>query len=115
MKKILIVDSSAASRATTEIILSTSFETFCAATGEQAVEIFRTQNPDAVLSQVWLADMMGVELLKKFRATFGEKIPFVFTGDDSDEVKTLDNGAADFIREPFAPEILICRLEKILT
>ena len=115
MKKILIVDSSAASRATTEVILSTCFETFCAATGEQAVEIFRAERPEIILSQVWLADMTGVELLKKIRATFGEKIPFVFTGDDSDEVKALASGATDFIREPFAPEILICRLEKIST
>jgi len=113
MKKILIVDSSAASRATTEIILSTCFETFCAATGEQAIEIFRAENPDAVLSQVWLADMTGVELLKKLQAMFGKNFPFIFTGDDSDEVKALKSGATDFIREPFAPEILICRIEKV--
>ena len=116
MKKILLVDSSEVTRQVTEIILSNMYGIFCASTGTEALEIFREVRPDLVLSQVRLSDMTGIELLRKLQSEFGEKIPFVMTGiDDASETESeaLDGGAWDFVRIPFAPEILLCRLEKV--
>ena len=116
MKKILLVDGSEVTRQSTEIILSTMYGTFCATTGTEALEIFREVRPDLVLSQFHLSDMTGVELLHKLQAEFGEKIPFVLTGiDDASETESeaAKSDAWDFVRIPFAPEILLCRLEKV--
>ena len=117
MKTVLLVDSSQVSRQFTETILSTTHATICAATGAQAIEIFREVNPDVVLSKFRLSDMTGVQLLRELQAQFGEKIPFVLTDSDNGtdtERDALQGGAWDFVRIPFAPEILICRLEKVL-
>ena len=117
MKTVLLVDSVEVSRQFTETILSTTHATICAATGAQAIEIFREVRPDAVLSQIRLSDMTGVQLLRELQARFGEKIPFVLTGIDNgtdSERDALQGGAWDFVRIPFAPEILLCRLEKVL-
>ena len=117
MKKILLVDGVEVTRQFTEIILSTMYETICASTGEEALKIFRENRPDLVLSRFRLADMTGAELLNKLQAEFGEIIPFVMTGSDNGsdtEELAIKSGAWDFIRHPFAPEILLCRLEKVL-
>lgn len=117
MKKILLVDDSEVTRQFTEIILSTMYETFGASTGEEGLKIFREVRPDLVLSKVFLSDMSGAELLNKLQSEFGEIIPFVMTGIDNaseTESEALKSGAWDFIRIPFAPEILLCRLEKVL-
>ena len=117
MKKILLVDGSQVTRQFTEIILSTMYGTFCATTGTEAIEIFREVRPDLVLSQFRLSDMTGAELLNKLQVEFGEMIPFVMTGIDNasdTESEALKSGAWDFVRIPFAPEILLCRLEKVL-
>ncbi|MBR1806762.1 MAG: response regulator [Selenomonadaceae bacterium] len=117
MKTVLIVDSVEVSRQFTEMVLSNMFATICAATGIDALEIFREVRPDVVLSKFRLSDMTGVQLLRKLQAQFGEKIPFVLTDIDNGtdtERDALQGGAWDFVRIPFAPEILICRLEKVL-
>ena len=117
MKKILLVDDVEVTRQFTEIILSTMYETFCASTGADAVKIFRENRPDLVLSKVNLSDMTGAQLLRELQTEFGEIIPFVMTGIDNasdTERQALQSGAWDFIRIPFAPEILLCRLEKVL-
>ena len=117
MKKILLVDNVEVTCQFTEIILSNMYETVCASTGEEALKIFRETRPDLVLSRVRLTDMSGAELLNKLQVEFGEIIPFVMTGIDNaseTESEALKSGAWDFIRIPFAPEILLCRLEKVL-
>ena len=117
MKKILLVDGTEVSRQFTQIILSTMYETICASTGAEAIELFRDESPDAVLSKNLLPDMTGAQLQRELQAQFGEVIPFVLTGaDDASETESeaLKSGAWDFIRIPFAPEILLCRLEKVL-
>ena len=117
MKKILLVDGTEVSRNFTEIILSTMYETICASTGAEAIELFRDERPDVVLSKTLLSDMTGEQLLRELQAQFGEVIPFVLTGIDNasdTERQALQSGAWDFIRIPFAPEILLCRLEKVL-
>ena len=114
MKTLLLVDSTKIRRQVTETILSNMYATICAATGVEAVEIFREVQPDVVLSQFRLSDMTGAQLLRELQAQFGETISFVLTGLDVDEAEALQSGACDFVREPFAPEILICRIEKVL-
>ena len=117
MKKILLVDGTEVSRNFTQIILSTMYETICASTGAQAIKLFRDERPDVVLSKTLLSDMTGEQLLRELQAQFGEVIPFVLTGIDNasdTERQALQSGAWDFVRIPFAPEILLCRLEKVL-
>ena len=97
MKKILIVDNMEVGRQFTETVLSTMYETFGASNGEEALKIFRESRPDLVLSKVYLSDMSGAELLNKLQVEFGEIIPFVLTGADTDretKVEALKSGAS---------------------
>ncbi|MBR6901864.1 MAG: response regulator [Synergistaceae bacterium] len=74
--------------------------------------------PDLCLLDVKMPDMNGFETLKALRASKkGKDLPVVFlTADESERSETmgLSLGAMDFIKKPFAPEVLILRAQHII-
>ncbi|MCR5046040.1 MAG: response regulator transcription factor [Treponema sp.] len=84
------------------------------ATGEEAFLALRGRAPEAVLLDLNLPGMSGMEFLKKFRASYKESIPIIIvSARDSDEdiITALDLGADEFVTKPFSPRVLIARLE----
>lgn len=117
MKKILIVDDMEVPLMITENMLAGQYETFCALSAAEAMEIYRKEKPDMILSDFRMPGMTGYDLQIALQNEFHKKIPFMFmTADKSDEVesKGFDNGAMDFIRKPFKPEVLLRRVANIL-
>ncbi len=70
--------------------------------------------PDLFLLDIHLPDVNGFEMLKQIRTDpVHRNIPVIFlTGDDDIKTETagLHAGAADFIRKPFAAEVLLKRV-----
>ena len=117
MQKILIVDDMAVSLMIVENILSGQYETVCASSGQEAIELYRKENPDMVLSDLRMPGMTGFELQQTLQKEHKETIPFMFmTADHDEEIETagFDNGAMDFIRKPFRPDVLLRRIGNIL-
>ncbi|MBR1396382.1 MAG: diguanylate cyclase, partial [Selenomonadaceae bacterium] len=117
MKKILIVDDMIVSLMMTENILATQYTTFCASSGQEAIEIYRQERPDMVLSDLRMPGMSGYELQSTLQEEYNQIIPFMFMTADHDEEtesKGFDNGAMDFIRKPFRPDVLLRRVANIL-
>jgi len=116
-KKILIVDDMEVSLMMTENMLATEYQTFCATSGMQAMEIYRKEKPDMILSDLRMPGMSGYELQLALQEEFHEVIPFMFMTADHDEEtesKGFENGAMDFIRKPFKPDILLRRVANIM-
>lgn len=117
MKKILIVDDMMVSLMMTENMLADNYETFCASSGKEAIEIFRKEKPDMVLSDLRMPGMTGYELQLALQQEYHKVIPFMFmTADHTEETesKGFDNGAMDFIRKPFRPDVLLRRVANIM-
>jgi len=117
MNKILIVDDMLVSLMITENMLAGQYETFCASSGKEAMEIYRRERPDMVLSDLRMPGMSGYELQQALEKEFREPIPFMFmTADHDEETESqgFDNGAMDFIRKPFRPDVLLRRVSNIL-
>ena len=117
MKKILIVDDMLVPLMMTENMLAGHYQTFCAQSAAEAMEIYRKELPDMILSDFRMPGMTGYDMQIALQNEFHRKIPFMFmTADKSDEVesKGFDNGAMDFIRKPFKPEVLLRRVANIL-
>ncbi|MBE5825712.1 MAG: diguanylate cyclase [Butyrivibrio sp.] len=115
--KILIVDDEKISLRMTQHILSSEYETVCATNGKDAIEIYKTERPDLVLSDLRMPKIDGFELHKKLQETYGKQIPFMFmTADKDDEAesKGFAIGALDFIRKPFRADVLLRRVSNIL-
>ena len=74
--------------------------------------------PDLILLDVHMPDINGFDVLKQLKTDpVYRNVPVVFlTGDDDIKTETagLHAGAADFIRKPFAAEILLKRVSNII-
>src|SRR5205823_9342739 len=82
------------------------------ATGAEALAIVRTQPPpDAVLLDVALPDLSGVEVARRLRA--GSNVPIIMLTarrSESDKITGLDAGADDYVTKPFSPGELLARI-----
>ncbi len=117
MTKILIVDDEEMMLMVTKRILSANYEVICASSGKDALEMFEKEKPDMILSDLLMPEMDGFEMHKLLQEKYGKKIPIMYmTADDNAELegKGFDLGAADFIRKPFRPDVLLKRVENIL-
>ena len=84
--------------------------------GRALLEFVKENRPDLILLDVEMPEMDGFETLEGLKTMDAEvaEIPVIFlTGrdDQAAETKGLKLGAMDFIRKPFAPEILCMRVK----
>ena len=117
MKKILIVDDELMMLKMADRILSERYETVCASSGAEAMELFEREKPDMVLSDLHMPKMDGYELHRNLQEMSGEPVPVMFmTTDASDQSESMgfDVGAADYIRKPLKAEVLLRRINNIL-
>ena len=117
MKKILIVDDQTITLKMTTHILQTQYHTVCALCGSEAIEIYKRERPDMILTDLHMPEMSGFELQNTLQDMYAEQIPIMFmTSDGSEEAesRSFENGAVDFIRKPFRADVLLRRINNVL-
>lgn len=113
--KILIVDDEEIIvRLLSMSLRSDGYETFCAYSGEQGLEVFKSESPDIVVTDIKMPGMDGLELLKKIKEIDAEKEVIIVTGhgDIDSTITALQLGASDFINKPVRDEALAIALER---
>ena len=117
MKKILIVDDDRDLRLSLRDILeSNGFSSAMASSGRLAVELFRQDRPDAVLLDLNMPDMNGIETMGELKR-IDPDIPIIFVtgfGDIPTAVETIKQGAYDFIVKPPKYDRLILTLNRAI-
>ena len=86
-----------------------------AGTGADALRIAASHPPDAVLLDLGLPDMDGVEVARRLREW--SAVPIVVLsarGREGDKIEALDAGADDYVTKPFAIGELTARLRAAL-
>ena len=84
--------------------------------GLEALDYLAVSPYDAVILDIMLPGLSGIEVLKRIRAE-GNRVPVLFlTARDGvdDRVKGLDCGADDYLVKPFAFEELLARIRVML-
>lgn len=117
MAKILVVDDAAFMRMRCKKLLSQSgFEVIEAATGAQAVEVYKESRPDAVLLDITMPDMDGLTALKELKKLDPNvKVAMVSAmGQQSVVMEALKSGAKDFLVKPFDPDRVLATVRKML-
>ena len=111
--RILVVDDeSAIRRALRPPLVELGFQVAEASRGEEALQMLRTTTFDAVLLDVNMPGIGGVETLRRIRA-FAPRLPILMlTVRDKEEekVEALDLGADDYVTKPFSTRELIARV-----
>lgn len=82
------------------------YEVFTAETGEDGIEIFKTELPDIVLLDMHLPGMSGIDVLQTIKKLNKDAIVIIITahGDIQTAVSVIKSGAYDFIEKPFELE-----------
>ncbi|MDI6727833.1 MAG: sigma-54 dependent transcriptional regulator [Thermodesulfovibrionales bacterium] len=79
------------------------YEVFTAESGEEGLEVFRTELPDIILLDIHLPGISGLETLEAIRKINKEVIVVIITahGDIETAVSAIKLGAYDFVEKPF--------------
>ncbi len=91
---------------------------FAAESGEEGLEIARKKIPDAILLDLMLPGISGLEVLRQIRAdrTLAH-IPVMIVsalGEETDVVVGLEMGADDYMSKPFNAAVLLARTHALL-
>ena len=115
--RILVVDDEPAVRDSLRRALALEgYEVELAADGGEALRLLATSSPDAIVLDLLMPGVDGLEVCRRLRAG-GDQVPIlILTARDSvgDRVTGLDAGADDYLVKPFALEELLARLRALL-
>jgi two-component system phosphate regulon response regulator PhoB len=100
------------------ILWKEGYEVFCAASGEEALDLARREKPDLILLDLMLPGIDGYKVcsvLKKDPATSDILVIMVTAKKRMEEIVLgLKDYADDYVTKPFEPQILLARIQALL-
>lgn len=91
------------------------FVVLTAADGNTAVQLARTRNPDAIVLDLGLPGLDGLDVTRSLRRD--SSVPIIMLtarADESDKIVGLEIGADDYLTKPFSPKELVARVRAVL-
>lgn len=87
--------------------------------GQEALEKIRTYNPDIVITDLMMPRMDGIELVEQIRRDFETShLPVIMLTakqTPEDRILAMKYGADGYITKPFSMELLLARIDNLLT
>ena len=116
MTRVLIVEDERGLRRALDINLKAhGYEVSLASDGQSALSMAAHEPPDAIVLDLGLPDMDGVEVCRQIRETLNVPILVLSArGAEGDKVGALDAGADDYVTKPFGAEELLARIRASL-
>lgn len=115
MKRVLIVDDSRTMREMISFTLKGKYETIESFDGVDAIDKFKSNKIDMVITDLNMPNMDGITLIKELRKL--SKVPIItLTTESSNEKKDLGKqaGASGWIIKPFVPDKLLSVIQKLI-
>jgi DNA-binding NtrC family response regulator len=116
-KRVLVIDDEPAMTEWLKILLEhAGYEVRTALIGARGEEIFKSWRPDAVVTDMMLPDVDGVDLLAKLKQTNTETEFIVISGHGSipKAVDAIKAGASYFLEKPIEADGILALLEKAI-
>jgi len=116
-RHILVVDDEEDVRETLHSVLkSMNYIPYVAAGGAEALETIKNNKIDVVLSDLYMPEMDGIELLKRVRARDKNIIFLMITAHPTIEtaVEAIKKGAYDYLTKPFHIEEVRLKISRAL-
>jgi two-component system, OmpR family, KDP operon response regulator KdpE len=113
---ILVVDDEPAIlHALTSALTARGYRVRQAVNGQSAIDMVAADPPDAVVLDLRLPDIDGVEVCRQLRTS--SNVPIIVLsadGLDQRKVEALDEGANDYVTKPYSTPELLARLRAVL-
>jgi two-component system KDP operon response regulator KdpE len=115
-ERILLIEDDPQMRRFLRVTLqSRNYDLIESSTGEDGLAQAATRNPDAILLDLGLPDIDGLEVTRRLREWSGVPIIVLSArGQENDKIKTLDAGADDYLTKPFGAGELLARIRVAL-
>ncbi|HVV35327.1 MAG TPA: response regulator [Acidimicrobiales bacterium] len=112
MSRVLVVEDDLRILKTLEVNLhARGYDVDVAATGERALQLAARKHPDAVILDLGLPAMDGLDVVRGLRGWTAVPIVVLSArGSESSKVEALDLGADDYVTKPFGMDELLARL-----
>jgi DNA-binding response OmpR family regulator len=116
MRILLVEDNARLAEAITESLYKAGFEVDAIEEGGDALAVARSQAYDAIVLDLGLPDMDGMEVLESLRDLKNAVPVLILTarGELSDKILGLNTGADDYMIKPFEVDELIARIKVLL-
>ncbi len=112
-KRVLVVDDEPRLRAFVEIKLRLSgYEVIMAASGQEALDLVQSENPDIMLLDIIMPGMNGFEVLRRLH-TFRELPVIALSANPDTANEAMSLGANAFIAKPFDPDELVRKIREL--
>lgn len=115
-KKILVVEDEPKIATLVKAYLQKAgFAVQVAQDGQQALSLFKAEQPALVILDLMLPDMDGMDVARALRKT--SSVPIIMLTarvEESDRVAGLELGADDYVVKPFNPRELVARVRAVL-
>lgn len=99
-------------------LLKAGYAVSCATSGEEGLELARTEQPDLLLLDLMLPGIDGMEVCRTLRSEPATAdLPIIMVtakGEEADVVTGLELGADDYVTKPFSPRVLLARIQAVL-
>lgn len=116
-KKILVVDDEQDVRETLESVLAKlEYEPIVAASGKEALDLMKKNKIDIILSDLYMPEMDGIELLKRVKTENRNIVFLMITAHPTIEtaVDAIKKGAYDYLTKPFHIDEVKMKLNRAL-
>ena len=117
MAKVLVVDDAQFMRMrAVKLLTQNGYECIEAENGIEAVDKYKSERPDAVMLDITMPDMDGLEALKQIqKIDSNAKVAMVTAmGQQSIVMEAIKAGAKDFVVKPFDPNRVLAAVQKML-
>ena len=117
LDKVLVVDDELAIRELLDIFLTgEEYEVILASNGKEALELVEKEQPKAVLLDIKMPGINGIEVCRRLKAKDESKfIPIIMiTASMDHRTEAVEAGADDIVTKPFNMEQLSFRLKSAL-
>lgn len=94
-----------------KILKKQNYKVLFASTGEEGLNLIRSQCPDVILLDLGLPDMSGNKIINEVRTWTSTPIIVISARtSEREKVRALDQGADDYITKPFGTGELLARI-----
>jgi two-component system chemotaxis response regulator CheY len=117
MAKVLLVDDAAFMRMRcARLLQENGHEVIEATNGREAVEIYQQCRPHAVLMDISMPEMDGLEALRAIKSLDPDARVAMLTamGQQQIVIEAVKSGARDFVVKPFERERVLAAVEKLV-
>lgn len=97
-----------------DFLVAEGYDTYLAATGEEALEIYEDEGAKLILLDIMLPGMDGLAVLNRIRELGNAPVIIVSAKNDKeDKLNGINMGADDYIEKPYDIDILLAKINGI--